>query len=70
MDNVFYFRQISAIGGLESFFYYLSKLFKNMVVYYQVGDPEQIKRLAQNIEVHKWYGEKIKCKRYFRSNVY
>ena len=65
MDNVFYFRRINAIGGLESFFYYLSKLYKNMVVYYQEADPEQIKRLARNIEVHKWYGEKIKCKRFF-----
>ena len=51
MDNVFYFRRINAIGGLESFFYYLSKLYKNMVVYYQEGDPEQIKRLAQNIDL-------------------
>ena len=65
MDNVFYFRSINAIGGVESFFYYLSKLYKNMVVYYSVGDPIQVQRLAQNVEVHKYNGEKIKCKRFF-----
>ena len=36
-----------------------------MVVYYETGDPEQVKRLAKNIEVHKHNGEKIKCKRLF-----
>lgn len=63
--NVFYFKSINAIGGVESFFYYLSKLYKNMVVYYNVADEEQVKRLAENIEVHKWNGETIKCKRFF-----
>lgn len=65
MDNVFYFRSINAIGGVESFFYYLSRLYKNMVVYYGEADETQIKRLAKNIEVHKFKGEKIKCKRFF-----
>ena len=51
--------------SVESFFYYLSRLYKNMVVYYETGDPEQVKRLAKNIEVHKHNGEKIKCKRLF-----
>lgn len=36
-----------------------------MVVYYDEGDPEQIKRLAMNIEVRKHNGEKVKCKRLF-----
>ena len=65
MENVFYFRQLNTIGGVESFFYYLSQLYKNMVVYYDEADPEQVKRLAKNIEVHKHNGEKIKCKRLF-----
>lgn len=65
MENVFYFRELNSIGGVESFFYYLSRLYKNMVVYYETGDPEQVKRLAKNIEVHKHNGEKIKCKRLF-----
>ena len=65
MDNVFYFREINAIGGVESFFYYLSRLYKNIVVYYETADPKQVQRLAKNIEVHKHNGEKIKCKRLF-----
>lgn len=65
MENVFYFRSINAIGGVESFFYYLSRLYKNMVVFYGNADPIQVERLAKNIEVHKWHGERIKCKRFF-----
>ena len=65
IDNVFYFKSINSIGGVESFFYYLSKLYKNMVVYYEEGDPLQVERLAKNIEVRKFKGEKVKCKRLF-----
>lgn len=63
--NVFYFKTISQIGGCESWFYYLSKLYKNMVIYYKEGHPEQIKRLAKNVEVHKYNGEIIECDRFF-----
>lgn len=63
--NVFYFKSINKIGGVESFFYYLSKLYSNMVVYYRDANPEQVKRLSKRIEVHKWHGETIKCKRFF-----
>lgn len=66
MKNVFYFKKISALGGCESWFWYLSKLYKNMVVYYKEGDSEQIKRLAQNIEVHKYKeNEIITCDNFF-----
>lgn len=65
LDNVFYFRQINALGGVESMFFYLSRLFKNMVVYYEEADPLQVERIAKNIEIHKWHGETIKCKRLF-----
>lgn len=65
MGNVFYFKSINAIGGVESFFYYLSRLYKNMVIYYESADPIQVERLAKNVEVHKWHGEPIKCKRFF-----
>lgn len=64
MKNVFYMHKISAIGGVESFFYYLSKIYKDFVVYYKEGNPEQIKRLAKNVEVHK-YTKPIKCDRFF-----
>lgn len=69
MKNVFYMHKISAIGGVESFFYYLSKVYKDFVVYYKEGNKEQIKRLAQNVEVRK-YTKPIKCDRFFCSYGY
>ena len=66
MNNVFYFKNINSIGGCESWFYYLSRLYKNMVIYYRTGSPEQIKRLAKNVEVHQYKdGEIIECNRFF-----
>lgn len=69
MDNVFYMHKLSPIGGVESFLYYLSKLYDNFVVYYKEADPTQVKRLAKNVEVHK-YTKPIKCKRFFCSYGY
>lgn len=63
--NVFYFKDINSIGGVESFFYYLAKTYNNMVVYYKTGNEQQIARLSKLIEVHKYNGETIKCKRFF-----
>lgn len=66
MKNVFYFKVISSVGGCESWFWYLSKLYKNMVVYYKEADEEQIKRLAHNVEVRKYKeGEIIECDNFF-----
>lgn len=64
-DNVFYFSHINSIGGCESFFYYLSLKYKNLVILYKQGDLKQIERLAKNVEVIKFTGQKIKCKRFF-----
>lgn len=66
-ENVFYFKTISSIGGCESFFWYLSQLYKNFTIMYREGDPVQIKRLVKNVEVVKYedkYGT-IKCKKFF-----
>lgn len=66
MKNVFYFKKINSIGGCESWFYYLSKLYKNMIIYYREGNSEQIKRFAKNVEVHKYKeGEIINCDNFF-----
>ena len=66
MKNVFYFKNIGAIGGCESWFYYLSRLYKNMVIYYKEGNPEQIKRLAHNVEIHKYKEDEIiECENFF-----
>lgn len=64
MKNVFYMHKLSSIGGVESFFYYLSKIY-NIEVYYTEGDKEQVKRLARNIPVHKYKGQPIECDRLF-----
>lgn len=63
MKNVFYFKNINSIGGVESFLYYLAKKY-DFVVYYKTGNPDQIKRLAQLVEVRK-YKEPIKCDKFF-----
>lgn len=69
MTNVFYMHKLSSIGGVESFLYYLSKVYKDFIVYYKIGDIEQVKRLAKNVEVRK-YTKPIKCKRFFCSYGY
>lgn len=64
MKSVFYMHKLSAIGGVESFFYYMSKLY-DIEVYYTEGDSEQVKRLAQRIPVHKYVGKPIECDRLY-----
>ena len=65
--NVFYFNHLNSIGGVEQFLYYLSKAYNNFVVYYKSPDSDirQISRLGDRVEIHKWNGERIKCKRIF-----
>lgn len=66
-NNIFYFRYINAIGGIESFFYYLAKKYNayDITVIYQTGDKKQIDRLSQYVRTIKYSGQKIKCKRAF-----
>lgn len=63
MRSVFYFKNINSIGGVESFLYYLAKKY-DFDVYYRTGDTEQIKRLAQYVNVRQ-YREPIKCDKFF-----
>lgn len=68
MKNVFYFWHINAIGGIESFFYYLAKKYKDwdITIYYKTGDEEQIRRLKQYVRVKRYNpNEKIVCDRAF-----
>ena len=67
--NVFYMHRLNVIGGVESWLYYLSLIYKDFVIFYKVGDEEQVKRLAKNVEVRK-YTKPIKCKRFFCSYGY
>lgn len=72
MKNIFYFRMLNAIGGIETFFYYLAKKYSDwdITIYYSVGDPEQVKRLKQFVRVKKYKGEHIVCdKAFFNFNL-
>lgn len=72
MKNIFYFRYINAIGGIESFFYYLAKKYQDwdITIYYSDGDLAQIKRLKQYVRVKRYKGEHIKCdKAFFNFNL-
>ena len=67
MKNVLYFRHINSIGGIETFYYYLAKKYKDwdITIYYITGDSEQIKRLRKYVRVKKYNGEKIICNKIF-----
>lgn len=72
MKNIFYFRYINKIGGIETFFYYLSKKYQDwdITIYYNNGDTDQIKRLKQYVRVKKYKGEHIVCdKAFFNFNL-
>jgi glycosyltransferase involved in cell wall biosynthesis len=57
---IVYFKLLNSIGGVESWLYYLSKKFE-FEFYYKDGDPIQVQRLAKNIKVKKYTGEKLVC---------
>ena len=67
MKNIFYFRHLNKIGGIESFFYYLAKKYYkwDITIYYNTGDLNQIKRLSKYVNVKKYNGESIKCDKVF-----
>ena len=72
MKNIFYFRKIADIGGIETFFYYLARKYENwdITIYYQIGDISQIKRLKKYVRVKKYNGEQIVCdKAFFNFNL-
>lgn len=66
-DNIFYMRNLSVIGGTESFFYYMAKIYKEYGITFIIksGEINQIKRLAKYCRVRLWNGQKIKCKKAF-----
>lgn len=64
MKCIFYFKDVNSIGGVESFIYYLSKKY-DFEFYYKKGDPLQIQRIAENIKVKKYNGEKLICDKFF-----
>lgn len=62
--NIFYFNNINAIGGVESWLYYIARLLKDydITVVYKSGDAKQLNRLRKNVRCIKWDGkEHFKC---------
>lgn len=67
MKNIFYFYNINKIGGIESWFYYIAKKYKDndITIFYRIGDEAQIKRLKQYVRVRQYTGQKIQCEKAF-----
>ena len=67
--NLFYFKQLNSIGGIETFFWNLAQKYGkdyDITVLYRTGDAEQVKRLSELVRVRKYRdGEHVKCKRAF-----
>lgn len=65
MRVCFYISNVNAIGGIESWLYYIGKLYaekRDIFLYYEEGDPKQIERLEKNnIRCRLFYNQKIKC---------
>ena len=67
MTNIFYFKSISEIGDIETFLYYLSKLYKNydVTIIYDYANREQLARLKKNVKCIKFSGQEIECEKAF-----
>lgn len=67
VKNAFYFTKLSACGGVETFLYYMAKLYrdKDICVYYEDADKSQLMRLKKHIRCVKWNGEEIYCEKMF-----
>lgn len=67
--NLFYYKSLNSIGGIETFFYQLGKKYGkdyDITLMYSEADPAQIKRLSEYIRIRKWDGKsRVKCKRCF-----
>lgn len=68
MKNVFYFRNINSIGGVESFFWYLANKYQgwDITIVYRDGDQAQLNRLSKIVRVKRFKsGERIQCEKAF-----
>ena len=65
--NLYYFRVISQIGGIETFFYQLAKKYKDidLVIVYNVADPLQLERLKKYVKCIKFTNQQFECERAF-----
>lgn len=65
--NLYYFHSILEIGGIETFFYYLAKKYKDwdLTIVYSIGNEKQLNRLKQYVRCVKYTGQYFQCERAF-----
>lgn len=66
--NIIYFKRLNTIGGIETWLYYLSELYKDLDITVIVGSgsPLQIERLVKNVRVLFWDGkQRYECEHLF-----
>ena len=63
-DNIIYISNISKLGGVESFAYYMAKkyCYLDICVLCKSGDPKQLERIRQYCPAYIHRGEDIDCK--------
>jgi glycosyltransferase involved in cell wall biosynthesis len=63
-DNIFYIRDFSEIGGVETFTWELVKKFKDydIAVVYKQAHPNQLNRVRKYCKAYKHSNQKIECK--------
>ena len=67
-NTIVYFQHINSIGGVETYEYELVKKYystKDITIFYETGDSNQIRRLKEFVRVVKWSGENLKCEQLF-----
>lgn len=70
--NIFYISNFNIIGGTEQFIYELTRKYKDIdiTVVYKTGHWKQIERIAKNVRIIKYKGEKVQCKKFFCNYEY
>ena len=63
-DNIFYIRDLSEIGGVETFIWEMVKKYKDydIAVVYKTANLKQLNRLKQYCRCYEHIRQKIKCK--------
>lgn len=68
MKNLYYFHSILEIGGIETFFYYLAKKYKDwdLTIIYRYGNEKQLERLKPYVRCIQYQeGQEYECERAF-----
>lgn len=65
--NVFYFRGLNEIGGIETFLYSVAAKYQDfdITVFYKYAAPNQIRKLSKVCRVRPFTGERIQCVKAF-----